>query len=117
LRSLSCGFADVKTGLELVEDCLGKALGHDARILQVCWHMKNTKLTKHHQFTNEMYVDLDMFCSPMMNRVTGEVDDRHIVTVEDNGFVNIDMELLKKVLQPVTLNRGICDTTVFCSAA
>jgi hypothetical protein len=80
-HSLSRGFIDVKTDLELVEDRVGKALGHDVRILQVSWHMNNMKLAERHQFTNEMYVDLNMFCPSMINRVAGEVDSRHIVTV------------------------------------
>jgi hypothetical protein len=39
--SLTCGIADVKTSLELVEDCFRKTLGYDVSILQICGHMND----------------------------------------------------------------------------
>jgi hypothetical protein len=42
-------------------------------------------------------VYLNMFYLSMVNRVMGELHSGHIVTVDDNGLVNIDMELLKKM--------------------
>jgi hypothetical protein len=53
-----------------------------------------------------------MLCPLMVNRVVGEVHSRHIVAIDDSSLLNIDVELLKKMAQPSTLDRGIGDTTV-----
>jgi hypothetical protein len=109
---LSCGVANVKTGLELVEDHLRKFLGHDVCILQVCRHMNNVKLAQHHQFMNKMYVNLNMFSLSMMNRVTREIHSEHIVTVDDSSLLDVDEELLEKMFQPATLDCGVSDATI-----
>jgi hypothetical protein len=114
---MSCGIADVKIDLELVEYRLRKSLGHDVGILQICGHMNDMYLTERHQFTNKVYVYLNMLCPSMMNRVVGEVHNKHIVTVDDSSLQNIDIELLKKIAQLVTLGRGIGDATVLCFSA
>jgi hypothetical protein len=66
---------------------------------------------------NKVYVNLCMLCLSMMNQVIGEVHNRHVVAVDDSSLVNVDVELLKKVLQPMTLDRGIGDAMVFCFGA
>jgi hypothetical protein len=53
----------------------------------------------------------------MMNRVVGEVHSRHIVAVDGNSLLNIDVELLKKIAQLATLGCGIDDTMVLCFSA
>jgi hypothetical protein len=109
--SLSCGIADVKTGLKLVEDCLWETLCHDVDILQICGHMNYAEC---HKFTNKVDVYLNMLCPSMVNRVVGEVHSRHIVALDDSSLVNIHVELLKKMAQPVRLGRGIGNATVVC---
>jgi hypothetical protein len=116
-RSLRCGIADVKTGLELVKDHLRKSHGHDVGILQICGHMNYALLAERYQFMNKVYIYLNILCPSMINRVVGEVHSRHIVAVDGNSLLNIDVELLKKIAQLATLGCGIDDTMVLCFSA
>jgi hypothetical protein len=42
-----------------------------------------------------MEVDLDMFCALVLNGVGGEVDDAHVVVVDEGALHQWSVELLK----------------------
>jgi hypothetical protein len=76
--------------------------------------MNDAQLAEHHKFMNKVYVYFNMLCPLMMNRMVGEIHSRHIVTVDDSSLLNINIELLKKMAQPATLDHGIGNATVLC---
>ena len=49
--------------------------------------MKNPNQTERHLFANNMYFDLDVLHTTMLNRVASHVDSADIVTKDESGGV------------------------------
>jgi hypothetical protein len=61
-------------------------------------------------------VDLDMLRASMMDRVGCHIDSTDVVTVDNGGGVQRDMELLEKLAQPATLD-GMGDNAILSLGA
>jgi hypothetical protein len=79
--------------------------------------VSNAKFTQGNSFPNEMYVDLDVFHPPMVNRVAGHVDDLDIIAKGHHSTVDRAMELAQKLPKPNTLDRSISHHAIFCLCA
>jgi hypothetical protein len=73
--------ANVKTGAKLEEDRSGQPLREDVRKLRRRWDMKNTNITNGNALVDEVEINLDMLRALMLNRVSGQVDNTDIVTI------------------------------------
>ena len=80
-RSRNVDGADVKTGANLKEDRSGQPLSEYVRKLRRRWDMKNTNITNDNVLVDEVEINLDMLRALMLNRVSGQVDNTDIVTI------------------------------------
>jgi hypothetical protein len=74
--------------------------------------MKNPDLSKRHLLANEVNVDLDVLRASVVDRVGRHVDGTHVVTVDNGGGGQGNMELLKQLADPAALGDGVGDRTV-----
>jgi hypothetical protein len=93
-RSRSGRRSDAKTGPKFGEELNWKSLGHDVRELVRGRDMKNPKLSQCHLLTDEVNVDLDMLRAPMVNWIFRHVDGTHIVTEDNRGVGEGNVEFL-----------------------
>jgi hypothetical protein len=77
------------------------------------WNMQNPELTKCDLFPDEVNVQLNMFGPAMVYWILREVHSRDVVTVDDRGLVDMDVELAKKIVKPIALSSciGYCSGT------
>jgi hypothetical protein len=80
-RSRNVDGADIKTGSKLGEDKSGQPLGEDVCKLRRRWDMKNTNITNDNVLVDEVEINLDMLRALMLNRVSGQVNNTDIVTI------------------------------------
>jgi hypothetical protein len=80
-------------------------------------NMKNSNLPQGHLLADEVDVNLDMLRAPMMDRVGCHIDSTDVVTVDNGGVVQRDMELLEKLAQPATLGDGMGDSAILSLGA
>ena len=57
--------------------------------------MENPNLTKGHPFADEVYADLDVLCSLVVDGVGHHVDGADIVAEDNGGGRQLDVELLE----------------------
>jgi hypothetical protein len=57
--------------------------------------MENPNLTKSHLFADEVNVDLDVLCSLVVDGVGRHVDGTDVITEDNSGGGQLDVELLK----------------------
>jgi hypothetical protein len=74
--------------------------------------VKNTDITNLYLVTHEVNVDFDVFGTPMLHGVNGQVDSRHIITIHNSRSVNWTMQLLQKMMNPTTLSNNMRNRTV-----
>jgi hypothetical protein len=106
-RSRSGRSADAKTGPKIGEELNRKTPRHDVRKLMGGRNMKNSNLPQGNLLSDEVDVNLDMLRAPMMDRVGCHIDSTDVVTVDNGGGVQRDMELLEKLAQPAALGDGV----------
>jgi hypothetical protein len=75
--------------------------------------MKDTNFAKGDLLTNKIYVNLNVFDSPMLNWIRGHVDGGHVLTVDKCGGMEWTMKLLKKFTEPTTLRNGMSHSVIF----
>jgi hypothetical protein len=88
------------TGAKLGEGSRGKALGEDVCELKRCWHMENLDFANSNLVPDEVYVDFDMFSTPVLHRVRRQVDNRHIIAVDDRGTRNRAVKFMQNLAKP-----------------
>ena len=74
--------------------------------------MQNTNMAKGHLFPNKMNIQLNILGPTMMYWVSGEVDRRDVVAVDDHGTVNRARELLKQLAKPRKLGDDVGHRTI-----
>jgi hypothetical protein len=111
-RSRSGRRADAKTGPKLIEELYREALGHDVRELVSGGNVKNPDLSKRHLLANEVNVDLDMLRASVVDRVGRHVDGADVVTIDNGGGGEWNMELLKKLADPAALGDNVSNCAV-----
>jgi hypothetical protein len=74
--------------------------------------VKNSNVTESNLLVNKVYVQLDVLCATMMNRVGGEVDSGDIVAEDDSGLVNRIGKLREKLTKPSALSNCIGHSTI-----
>ena len=74
--------------------------------------MKSPNPTERHLFANNMYFDLDVLHTTMLNRVASHVDSADIVTKENSRDVEGAMKLVKKLMKPTTFSHGVSHDTI-----
>jgi hypothetical protein len=111
-RSRSGRSANAKTGPKLCEELYREALCHDVSKLVSGGNMKNLDLSKRHLLANEVNVDLDVLRASVVDRVGRHIDGTHVVTVDNGGGGQGNMELLKQLADPAALGDGVGDRTV-----
>ena len=72
-----------------------------------CRDVEDPDAPKSHMLTNEVYVELNMLRSTMVERVGGEVDGGDVVTVDERGLVNITKQLLEQLTKPRAFSNGV----------
>lgn len=53
--------------------------------------MEDSNLTDSNLFVDIMYIDIYVLCALMFNRTLRKVDNRYIVAIDNNGFMQIYM--------------------------
>ena len=69
---------------------------------------------KGHLLTNKVYVELNVLCSSMMDRVDGEVHGGDVVAVDECGLVNITKQLLEQLTKPRAFGNGVSHCPLLC---
>lgn len=69
--------------------------------------MKNSNVTESNLLSNEVDIQLDVLSASMMNGVGGEVDNRNVVTEDNNSLVNWTRELGEKLTKPGVLDDDV----------
>jgi hypothetical protein len=93
-RSVSGRFLDGETGAKLNECSSRKTFGEDIGILGCRRNMQNADFTNLYFVADEVDVNLNVFCTPMLNRVDRQVDSGYIVAINDCRPVNGAMQFL-----------------------
>jgi hypothetical protein len=109
--------ADAKTRPKIGEELNQKTLRHDVCKLMGGQNMKNSNLPQGHLLMDEVDVNLDMLHAPMMDQVGCHIDSTDVVTVDNGGGVQRDMELLEKLAQPTALGDGMGDSSILSLGA
>ena len=60
-----------------------------------------------HLLTNEVYIELNMLRSTMIDRVGREVNGGDVVAVDERGLVNITKQLLEQLTEPRAFGNGV----------
>ena len=79
--------------------------------------MEDPDAPKSHLLTNEVYIELNMLRSTMVDRVGGEVDGGDVVVVDERGLVNITKQLLEQLTYPRALGHGVGHGAILCLGA
>ena len=104
---------DAKTGPELLENRSRQPLRHDVGELLRRRDVEDPDAPRSHLLTNEVYVELNMLRSMMMDRVGGEVNGGDVVAVDERSLVNITKQLLEQLTEPRAFRNGVSH----CSSA
>jgi hypothetical protein len=48
--------------------------------------VQNADITDGNTFPDEVEVDIDMLCMLVLNEIGGEIDDAHVVTVDESAI-------------------------------
>ena len=79
--------------------------------------MDNLDMTHLNLFTDEVYIDLNMFSSLMLNRVGGEIYGTDIIAVDYCGPGDMYLHFEQKVAQPRSFGHGISDASILSFSA
>ena len=81
--------------------------------------MKNTKLAELDLLSNEVDIQFNVLGTLVLHRIRRKVDGRHIVTVDNGGLVDGDVEVSEKLTKPTSLGHsiGYCSVFRFCAGA
>ena len=93
-RSWSVGCRDAQAGAKIPEDIRGQSFRHYISELLTRRDRTAAELAERHALPNEEDVQLDMLGTPVVHWVAGEVDGRHIVTVNNRDFVDAGVKFL-----------------------
>ena len=81
--------------------------------------MKNSNVPQRNTVSNEVEVDLDVFCTLMLNWIRGHVDSVHVIAEDDSGTGKWATELLEELAEPTSFSDGVGDSPIlrFCTGA
>lgn len=79
--------------------------------------MENPNLTKSHLFADEMNVDLDVFCSLVVDGIGRHVDGADVVAEDNSGGGQLDVELLEQLSKPAALGHNVSHSSILCLGA
>ena len=74
--------------------------------------MKNTNFAESHLLVNEVYIDLNVLGTTVVDRVGCHVDSANIVAVNNYSNLQRDVEILKKLPQPAALGDNVSNRPV-----
>ena len=103
---------DAKTGPELLENGSRQSFRHDVGELLRRRDVEDPDAPKGHLLTNEVYIELNMLRSTMMDRVGGELNDGDVVAVNERSLVNITKQLLKQLTEPRSFSNSISHCSI-----
>ncbi|MGG7011576.1 UNVERIFIED_CONTAM: hypothetical protein HCY01_09380 [Limosilactobacillus fermentum] len=69
--------------------------------------MQDPNVTERHLVTYEMYIDLHMFCTLMLDGIGGEVDCADIVAEDKSGTPERLLQLKEKITHPSGFGYGV----------
>jgi hypothetical protein len=75
--------------------------------------MEHTQITKSHLLTHNMYIKFNVLGTPMPDGVGREINNAHVIIVDNRGAVKGPPELLQKIMEPTSLGDGSSNNTVF----
>jgi hypothetical protein len=76
--------------------------------------MKNTDSSNGHLLPYKVYVQLNVLCPAMLNRVGGKIYCADIVAINNSSSVHWTTKLLEKMAQPTGFSNDRGDAMVFC---
>jgi hypothetical protein len=76
------------------------------------WHVKNTNLAERHLLAHEVYVDLNMLGTAMLDWITGHVGSTDIVAEDNGSRTQRAMKLMEKLTEPTTLTHSMSYNTI-----
>jgi hypothetical protein len=82
-------------------------LGHSGNV-------KNTNFANLDLVMHEMYVNLDLFCSPMLHKVNKKIDSRNVMTIHNCRPIDKTIQFLQKITYLATLGNNMSNCTVLC---
>ena len=103
---------DAKTGPELLENRSRQSFRHDVGELLRRRDVEDPDAPKSHLLMNEVYIELNMLRSTMVDRVGGEVDSGDVVAVDERGLVNITKQLLEQLTEPRAFSNGVSHCSI-----
>jgi hypothetical protein len=98
---------NVETGSKFQKHRSRKTLREDVYELGGRQHVQDADITDGNAFPEEVEVDLDMFCTLVLNRVGGEVDGADVVTVDESALWQQSMTLLEELSEPTSISHAI----------
>lgn len=102
------GLPNVEVGPKVKEDARRQLVDE----LRARWEMEDAHLAERHALPNEVQVDLHVFCTLVLDRVSGHVHRTHIVTIDNSGTRRGLMKLAKELSQPDVFSDGVRDGAV-----
>jgi hypothetical protein len=108
---------DGETGAKLNKRGSGKPLGKNVGILECHGNVKNPNITNLYLVADEVNINLDIFCAPMLNWVNRQVNSKNVITVHNSRPVEWAMQFLQKITNPATLGNHVSNRTIlgFCT--
>lgn len=80
-------FPNVEAGSKIFKECCRKSFSKYFIILVRRWNVKNADSSQGNLFSNEVDIDLNVFCAVSVDRVMCHVDRADVVTIDENGFL------------------------------
>jgi hypothetical protein len=80
-----------------VEHRSRKTLGEDVGVLRCCRDMDNSNVTEGDLLSNEVEIDLNMFCPLMLHRVAREIYSTNVVTIDQSSMAGRVLKLEKQL--------------------
>ena len=74
-----------------------KTLGEDVGVLRCCRDMDNSNVTEGDLLSNEVEIDLNMFCLLMLYRIAGKIYNTNAVTIDQSGTARRVLKLEKQL--------------------
>jgi hypothetical protein len=78
--------------------------------------MKNPKLSHCHLLTDKVNVDLDMLRALMVNWICRHADGTHVVTKDNHGRGEGNVEFLQQLADPAALGNSVSNSSILASA-
>lgn len=103
---------DAEIGPKVTEQPYRQSLSHDVRELVYGGDMEDVDLPLSNLLADEVEVNLDVLRVTVVNRIDCHVDCTNVVAIDNGHRRNRDMELLKQLSQPATLNNCMCNSPI-----